>query len=208
MRIFMAALVCGVMLALTVPAPALSAAVDATPVAAKKSAGPLLYLLRGGGDVFSLGMNSLARELTARGIPAAAVGFTGWRDLADKLAVNYRTRHVPVVIIGHSWGANAAILMARTLEESRIPVALIVLYDVTASQVVPPNVARVINFRSLAAIGMNVTVTGGFGFRGRIETVDSKDVDHIQVDKSERLHKLTIDAVVRAMGGRAHAAAQ
>jgi pimeloyl-ACP methyl ester carboxylesterase len=178
------------------------------PVAAAKTATPLIYILRGGADIFSTGMNVLADELTAVGIPSESLNFSHWRELVERVRTNYQTSKTPIIVVGHSWGANSALLMAQKLRETSTPVALLVFFDATADLVMPPNVAYVLNFRSQAAIGLDVKVTGGYGFHGTIETVDAKDVDHIQVDKNERLHKQAIDTIVRLMGPAAKAAAR
>jgi pimeloyl-ACP methyl ester carboxylesterase len=188
--------------ALLSAAPALPAATDPLPqqTTAAKAAGPLIYILRGGADIFSTGMNVLADELTAEGIPSESLNFSHWRELVDTVRTNYQTKRVPIILVGHSWGANSALLMAQKLRETSTPVALLVFYDATASVVIPPNVNWVLNFRSQAGVGLNVEVTGGYGFHGRIDTVDAMDVDHIQVDKDKRLHKQTIDAIFKVMG--------
>lgn len=198
--------------ALLPAAPALPAATDPLPgqIVAAKAAAPLVYVLRGGADIFSTGMDDLAVELTAAGIPTESLNFSHWQELVDTVRTNYQTRKVPIILVGHSWGANSALLMAQKLRETSTPVALLVFYDATASLVMPPNVNWVLNFRSQAAIGLQVEVTGGYGFHGRIDTIDAMDVDHIQVDKDKRLHKRTIDAIARVMGGapKSKAAAQ
>lgn len=56
-----------------------------------------------------------------------------------------------IIIYGHSWGAAAAVLLARDLRGAHIPVALIVQVDSVAKpwqddSVVPDNVSEAINF--------------------------------------------------------------
>lgn len=206
-RLFLTVFALAALLVLAPPVASDAAAANLATTPAKSST-PLIYVLRGGADIFSTGMDTLADELNKRGIPAESLNFSHWRELVDTVSANYRTRRIPIIVVGHSWGANSALLMAMELKKSSIPVALMVFYDATASLVMPPNVDWVINFRSSAAIGLDITVTGGYGFQGKIDTVDAMDVDHIQVDKTARLHKQTLDAIAKVMGSAPRAATQ
>ncbi len=56
-----------------------------------------------------------------------------------------------VILYGHSWGASAAIALARELQKDRIPILLTVQVDSIAKpglddHLIPANVARAINF--------------------------------------------------------------
>jgi len=59
--------------------------------------------------------------------------------------------HARIVLFGHSWGAAAAVLLARELERSDIPVLLTVQVDSVAKlwqndSVIPDNVGQAVNF--------------------------------------------------------------
>ncbi len=185
---------------------AMSAApsVDSVPAVA---ANPPVYVFRGGLDIFSTGMDDIADMLNARGVNAVSENFMAWREAYADIVAAWRKRPYPIALIGHSYGANTAILMAFELAKERIPVALLVLYDATDTARVPPNVKWVLNFRSAASIGLNVTVTGTNRFAGRIDDVNVPGADHVQIDKRDDLHKRTIDAVLKALGRSARASA-
>lgn len=56
-----------------------------------------------------------------------------------------------IVLFGHSWGASAAVLLARDLRRAGVPVSLTVQVDSVAKiwqndSVIPDNVARAVNF--------------------------------------------------------------
>jgi hypothetical protein len=51
-----------------------------------------VYLLRGLMNIFSLGMDSLAEELTKRGVYATVSNHSEWQSLADQAASNYKAR--------------------------------------------------------------------------------------------------------------------
>lgn len=162
----------------------------------------IVYLVRGGLNIFSTGMNKIADDLADRGIDAHTLGQAGWRKAAATAAERYRERKQPVVLIGHSFGANAAMLMAEALGKERIPVALVILFDPTESLRAPANTARVINFLSADVVGNAMDVTPGNGFKGTIENVNNPDVIHIQIDNKVALQERTVDEVAAAVGVR------
>ena len=143
---------------------ALAACLFTAPIAAAAGARPTpgtpVYVLRGALGIFSSGMDKLADEMNADGVPAVARGFENWRDYIATIVRAYRAHRYPVVLVGHSWGANTTLLMAHELGEQGIPVALLVFYDATASARIPPNVHWVINYRSTSAIGGDLVTTG------------------------------------------------
>ena len=161
---------------------------------------PPIYIMRGGLDIFSTGMDVLAKELTAEGYPAISDTFEGSRDQLAKVVAAYKAHPYPIVIIGHSYGADTALLMSYKLWEQNIRVALLVFYDLTDSGKVQSNVDHVLNFRSSSATGINVTVTGGAYFHGTITNVTRPDLNHFTIDKAEDLHKQTIDEVASLLG--------
>ena len=171
----------------------------AMPAAVAAGARPVqalpVYVLRGALGIFSSGMDALAVEMNDNGIAALSKGFEGWRDDTAAIVRAYRAHRYPIVLVGHSWGANTILLMAHELQKDNIPVALLVFYDATASARIPPNVLWVINYRSTSAIGADVQIVGGRGFCGVIDNVTRPDLNHVQIDKAEDLHRLTIDAI-------------
>src|SRR3984893_10399018 len=75
-----------------------------------------VYLLRGLMTIFSLGMDSLAEELSKRGVYATVSNHSEWQSLADQAASNYKVRKEdPIILIGHSLGADAVMQMAAYL---------------------------------------------------------------------------------------------
>ncbi len=181
---------------------ALAAPAGAAEASAKAQAGgpPPIYVMRGGLNIFSTGMDVLAKELTAKGYPAISDSFEDWHSQMAKVVAAYGKHPYPIIIMGHSYGAETALLMAYKLRDENIPVALLVFFDLTNSGKVPPNVAHVLNFRSSSATGINVTVTGGAHFHGTITNVTRDDLNHLNIDKAEDLHKQTIEEVATLLG--------
>ncbi len=169
-----------------------------------------VYLLRGLLNVFSLGMDDLAAKLQARGVSASVHNHAEWQSLADEIAAKYKAgKHGPVILIGHSLGADAVMVQAEYLGKKGVPVSLVVPFDGTGSYAASPNVSRVMNLTQRDYAYMR----RGSGFRGSLQNIDvSKDtsIDHINIDKSARLHNMVVGAVLGVVGrgGRSKPAAK
>ncbi len=154
-----------------------------------------VYLFRGLLNIFSMGMDELADKIKASGIPATVYNHTEWEEVAGKIAADYKNgNHAPIVLIGHSLGADAVIFMAEALGKRGVPVALVVPFDGTQTLVAPANVARVMNItqRDYAY------ARRGAGFRGELQNIDvsSQGVDHLNIDKSPRLHAMVLNKII------------
>ncbi len=160
-----------------------------------------VYLFRGLADVFSLGMDTLADELRKRGVDASSHSHTDWKAIADKAAANYKAgKEGPIILIGHSLGADAVMEMADYLGDKGVPVALVVPFDATQSFPASANVARVLNLTQRDYAHMRP----GPGFRGSLRNVDlsgDPNIDHLNIDKSPRLHAQVISEVLAIVGG-------
>lgn len=161
-----------------------------------------VYLLRGLGNVFSLGLDTLNGKLREAGVPSTVTGYSGWRGIAARIEARYARdkRALPIVLVGHSFGADAVVYLAQELNKKKIPVALIVTFDVVTDVTVPPNVRRVVNFYTR---GFGHLLQGAPGFKGRLENVDARAEDpgigHLNIEKSPRLHTRTIREIRRVM---------
>jgi alpha-beta hydrolase superfamily lysophospholipase len=160
-----------------------------------------VYLLRGLMNIFSLGMDTLAEQLKRRGVYATVHGYGEWQSLADRAAVDFKAgKEGPIILIGHSLGADAVMEMAAYLGRKGIPVALVVPFDGTQSFAASDNVARVLNLTQRDYAYMR----SGPGFHGTLANVDvSSDpsIDHINIDKSPRLHARVVSEVLAVVGG-------
>ncbi len=165
-----------------------------------------VYLLRGLMNIFSLGMDSLAEELRKRGVYATVSNHSEWQSLADRAASNYKAgKEDPIILIGHSLGADAVMEMAAYLNRKGIPVALVVPFDGTGSFLTPANVGRLVNLTQRKYAYMRP----GPGFHGSLANVDvsgDPNIDHINIDKSLRLHTRAISEVLAVLRGHRMAA--
>ena len=165
-----------------------------SPPAAPSETGPArVYLLRGLMNVFSLGMDDLAQKLEREGIPASVRNHIEEQQIVEEIAGRYRAGdRRPIILIGHSLGADAVMLMSEQLGRLSVPVALVVLFDGTQPMAVGENVARVLN------ITQHVAITPGPGFHGELETINESgdaSVTHTTIDKSARLQAAVIGKI-------------
>lgn len=163
------------------------------PAAAARSGS--VYLLRGGLNIFSTGMDEIAKKLEARGVYAKTAGHADWQKVADQAADRYTSTRSPIVLVGHSWGANAEILIADALLKKNIPVALIIMLDPTTVLKAPPNVRHLVNYYSTTANGQHLQVLPGYGFSGSLENI-LEPVGHLEIDNWVPLQEKIIDQIV------------
>lgn len=161
-----------------------------------------VYLVRGLGNIFSLGMDQLSNRLRAVGVTTTVSNHLTWQGHADEIAAEYLTnpRLAPIIIIGHSLGGNAALGMARHLARNGVPVRLLVIFDATADIPVAANVAEVIN---LYKRGRGAELAGMPGFRGTIVNDDLTgriNAGHMNIDENRDLHDLVVAKVIKVLG--------
>jgi Thioesterase domain len=198
----------GLLTAVSALAVGIMVAFGASPGAAQPQARAHVYVLRGLFNVFSLGMDSLAEELKRRGVDATVHGYADWQTLADRAAADYKAgKEAPIILIGHSLGADAVMEMATYLGRKGVPVALVVPFDATKSFAASDNVARVLNLTQRDYAYMR----GGPGFHGTLANVDvssDSSIDHINIDKSPRLHTRVVTEVLVVVGNHKGAPAK
>jgi hypothetical protein len=161
-----------------------------------------VYLMRGLMNIFSLGMDQLAAAIAGHGIDASVNNHAEADAVISRIAANYRADHGPIILIGHSLGADAVMLMAQSLDRMGIPVALVVPFDGTASYSAPKNVACVLNLTQREFAYMRA----GAGFHGKLSNVDLRGkagIDHFTIDKSPQLQAQALKAVLDAATGHA-----
>src|SRR5216684_251450 len=169
-----------------------------------------VYLLKGLADIFSSGMDFLQAKLQARGIVGEVHSHSEWEKLAESATAKWRGgAHGPIIIIGHSLGADAAILMAQRLGDAQVPVALLVTFSPVDSAPANANVARAVNYFQLGS-AWHGQITKGPGFHGTLENVDlaqTPGITHFNMEKAEPLHAATIAKVLMLIPAHTRAAA-
>ncbi len=160
-----------------------------------------IYLLRGLAGIFSTGLDTLDEKLLQRGYAATIHSHDSYDSLAAEAARLQKGGKGPIIIIGHSLGADAAIFMAEKMKAAGTRVALIVTFGPTMNLVAPSNVSQVINYYT-----GNTLVTKGPGFKGAISNINlnaAPDINHLNIEKSNRLQANVISKI-QAIAGRGH----
>ncbi|RQP20836.1 MAG: lipase, partial [Brucella intermedia] len=157
-------------------------------------------ILRGFGDIFSTGIDEIGKQLQANGVDAHVEGHQAWRFVLNRILTDQRNNpRAPVVLIGHSLGANAVIDIAAALEKKGIQVAYMATFAATAPAPLPGNIRRVVNFY-FKEHGWGLPLTAGPRFRGSLDNRDfsgMKDIGHFNIEKQRPLQ----DEVVRNVMG-------
>jgi hypothetical protein len=172
-----------------------------------------VYCMRGWLGIFSTGMDALADEIDKQvGAPAVSVADEEWIRLAwwikDQQQKGFTNE--PLVLLGHSWGADDMIRVATYLKEQGMTVDLLVLIDPVTPPKVPTNVKRVYCiykshpetddvpfWRGVPAAVEDPRVTPIVNINLRTTNVgfDTTTVDHINIEKSAGVHKMVMDQI-------------
>ena len=161
---------------------------------------PKIYLFRGAmGPIFSTGMDRLSEKLTQAGFSADVYEFTICRWIGDRAISSYKETPAPIVLIGHSMGGLCSVVISEMAAKENIPISLVITIDPAhATGDVPLNVERFINiFLSDSVLGGGDVVTKP-GYRGHYASFDLKEnsrVSHINIEKSDDIHRQIIDMV-------------
>jgi hypothetical protein len=151
-----------------------------------------VYLLRGLANVFSRGMDTMGAKMVRRGLDARVYNHAAWRELADNIVARKKLKEVsyPIVIMGHSLGANASMQMAKYLGDRGVKVSYVVGFDPTVTTSVGKNVDRVINFYLPNDSNSNI-VRKAPGFRGTMKNINVRGVrgvTHTTIEKDAKFH--------------------
>ncbi|WEK48687.1 MAG: hypothetical protein P0Y66_12755 [Candidatus Kaistia colombiensis] len=172
---------------------------------------PQVYLFRGLANVFSLGMDDMSKELRAQGVPNEVLNHANWPRIAAEITAKYKadpkgTR--PIILVGHSLGANAVLVMSQQLVRNGVPVDLVVTFDPTTSGPITPGVRRYLNlYQSNNGWSSALVVPPGTGKRVVNSDVRKRSdikaqLSHFDIDKNRVLHQQVVSEIVRLTGGK------
>ena len=174
-----------------------------------------VYLLRGWIGVFSTGIDSLGTQIADAGIHSEVYQEAQWSKLADTIIAKYESEpnHEPIVIIGHSYGADDSILITRRLAEHNIKVDLVVTLDPVTPKKVPSNVNLVYNLYQsngaldnlpwLRGIALTADTPGPMALKNmnirtdRTDLLDDGNIDHFNIEKKPKIHQDVIAQVMQ-----------
>lgn len=155
-----------------------------------------VYLLRGFLNVFSLGMDDIAAKLQADGISALVMNHAEADVVASQIVTSYNSGdRGPIVLVGHSLGADAIVEVADALARYNIPVTLMVLFDGTEPHQIPANLVTAVNYTKHFMI---VPAPGSSGVVSNVDFSSDANVDHLSIDTVPSLQAQTLDYILQA----------
>jgi len=159
---------------------------------------PRVILLRGWFGVFSTGLDRIADQLKAIRIKAEVAGHLNWsNEVADILRDRAAGHSGPLVLVGHSQGANNVIDMARSLQAYNVTIDLMVTLSPFMQNPVPANVVKAIDYYQ--GPGWGQPLEADRGFRGKIvniNLVDDPTISHIGMDKSTKVQAEIVQDII------------
>jgi len=163
-----------------------------------------VYLLRGVLNIFSLGLDDIAAQLQAQGIPVTIANFASWSSLADDAARAYKNGGVKkIILVGHSSGATALPDMVAKLDQLGAPVTLAIGLDSVFRTKLSGRVGRYINF--YIANGNGEPVAGTTNLRGKLENINVQNVPgvgHLSIEKNQSMQRRVISEIDAVVFGR------
>lgn len=181
--------------------PALAACGTGRPRPPDPAARGRVVLFRGLLNLFSTGIDVLAAALRQAGWDATTHNHSEWRSLADRTATATRdgTLPRPFVVIGHSFGADAAIGFTGRLGARDITTDLLVTFDPSWVLAVPRGPRRVLNLHQ-DRDGYSRRLLPERGFDGTIENRLVYGHSHLSIDKDVALHRLVLERLATLDG--------
>lgn len=168
-----------------------------------------VHTMLGGLGLFSRGMVTLKDSVATRyDIPAYNSIWYNAGDVSRFIIKDYYQQkdHKPIILVGHSLGANDQIKVARNLNAAGIPVALLVTVDAVSQSVVPPNVKEALNvykpgfvpmFSGLKLKAVDPTKTHIDNINA--STLDGVKVNHFTIDKDPVVQELILERIRKVL---------
>ncbi|MDB5323762.1 MAG: hypothetical protein JWN40_5393 [Phycisphaerales bacterium] len=171
-----------------------------------------VYLVRGWLGVFSTGIDTLGDKLKAVGVQDAVYQEAQWRALAAAIIEKYKgvKDPEPLILVGHSYGADDIVSIARELDKEKLPVDLLVTIDATTPPLVPANVRRCYNLYQTGALDAlpfirGIPLKADPDFKGKLDNVNIRvdrtdlldgDVNHFNIEKKDKIHQEAIKQIL------------
>lgn len=166
-----------------------------------------VHTMRGGLGIFSIGMNQLQVKAAERfDVPSASSMWYNAGDVSRTIVTYHYHSKRPIILIGHSLGANEQIKVARNLNKVGIPVALLVTVDAVSTTHVPPNVKQVLNvykpgfvpmFSGLRLVADNPKNTQIENVN--VNTLKNIEVNHFTIDKHSVVQAMILDRIKKVL---------
>jgi pimeloyl-ACP methyl ester carboxylesterase len=161
------------------------------------------------GGVFSTGMNQLQSTLEKEHrVRAESTVWYKANALSHFIIEHYGSKKLPgpIVLVGHSLGANEQIKVAQALAKKHIPVALLMTVDAVSPLEVPSNVRQVVNIYkpSFVPLFSGMRIKAMDPSHTKVENIDvdhlgSVKVNHFTIEKNKEIQKLMLEKTLTAI---------
>lgn len=174
------------------------------------------YCMRGFLGIFSTGIDQLARQLGRdAGVPAAACADSEAGHLYRFILHEHRAGRLrgPLILIGHSWGADDQIRVARRLARHGVRVKLLVVIDPVTPPEIPANVIKCVDiykshpWTDFLPFWRGVAVRAEDPRRTRVMNINLRyvnvgfptgGINHINIEKNPGVHRMILALVERS----------
>lgn len=168
-----------------------------------------VHTMLGGLGMFSTGMYTLRDSCAKRfHVPASTIMWYNAGEVCKDIT-KYRQMHDdnrPIVLMGHSLGANEQIKVARTLKKAGIRVDLLVTIDAVSQDRVPSNVDCAYNVYKPGFIPMisGLQLKADDPKQTRVENINVNEinginVNHFTIDKNPMVQAMILDKVKKVL---------
>ena len=160
----------------------------------------IVYFVRGILGVFSRGLDQMGETLNDQGINATVINHQAWKKAAVTIASHHKkNKKDPIILVGHSWGANAILRIAKFLQQRDIKVQYFVTFEPNINLPVPANVESAANYYlSNSLLGLKLKKEQGSS--GHLQNVDLKTLDgvgHFNIEKQTGIKTIVINDILR-----------
>lgn len=165
-----------------------------------------VFLLRGFIGIFSTGIDSLGEQINDKGVEAQVFQDDQWKSLAATVGERYRGTAAPepLILIGHSYGADDVVRIARELDKYDVKVDLLITLDPVTPPAVTKNVVRAFNLYQtngawdslpwlrgveLASVEGSAGVVENINIRKDRTDLLEPGTDHFNIEKKKAIHE-------------------
>jgi hypothetical protein len=183
-----------------------------------------VYLLRGWIGIFSTGIDNLTAKMNESGVRAHVFQDDQWKSLANAIRKEYRGKqgYEPLVLVGHSYGADDVVRIAREVKKDNITVDLLVTLDPVTPPKIPGNVKTAVNLYQSNGVFDAMPVLRGvkvspddpppgkivqWDIRKERQELLEEGTDHFNIEKKGKIHDEVVKHVLAACPPRSQWAA-
>jgi hypothetical protein len=172
---------------------------------------PHVYAMRGWLGIFSKGMDELAQKVEKQlGFSSESMSYHEKNRLIKHLVYEYKMGRLRggIVLVGHSFGADAQVDVAKALSRYNIPVRLLIAVEPTRKEIIPPNVKQVYQLASgtsgpkrLLGWGMPYEITDTNTLVERLDVArgpETKGMHHFNMTTHPKTLEIELDLIKNA----------